>query len=400
MSAPAIRRAAYDVVVAGGGPAGLAAAAAAAAAGAETLLVEAQPSFGRPVRTSGGSWPPDLERFGLGEGVWHPVAAGELWSAGRTVRCRPTRALGCVLDVPAAWGELAARARRAGATLWPASAARWGGLAPGSALVELSGGPHPLVHARVVVDASGHRASLLRAAGLAPPLARRGIGVEETWEAAGWPDDTIVLAMGGVAPTGYAWLFPEGGGRVRVGVGVTRPGPAASARALLRGWLEREPRLASVRAGRLLERRAGTIPLDPHRPPPVGDRLVGCGDAAGQLSLLTGEGIRYALAAGEAAGRAGAAAAADGETSARSLRVRYSQAWWDAEGRLLERGDRAYEWMARLGDGHWDRVLDRLARLDADDVARLLHGDLSLPLLARLAPRTLRRRLGAGVSLA
>lgn len=380
-----------DVVIVGGGPGGLAAAAAAAGAGASTLLVEAGSELGRPVRTSGGSWPRDLRRLGLGPELWHPVRSCELWSAARTVRFDAGEEVGCVLDVPAAWRALADRARAAGAEISTATRARWHGTAAGGARIGLKGpGLDGVAECRVAIDASGHRAVLARAAGLATAPARWGIGVEETVEAPGWPPDLIALAVGGVAPGGYGWVFPEGGGRVRAGIGVTRPGPGPSPLVLLRQWVERDPRLAALRHGSAVTRQGGTLPIVAHRPPPVGERLIAVGDAAGQASLLAGEGIRYALAGGALAGEVAAVAAAEG-AGERFLRTRYARRWERDEGRMLRRAQAVYERAVALSDGEWDALLDRAARLDGADLARLVHGDLGLAFLARLAWRTRRR---------
>lgn len=62
-----------DVVVVGGGPGAPGAAVAGAREGADPLLVEAAPAFGRPVPTTGDSWPADLERFGLARVGWQTL---------------------------------------------------------------------------------------------------------------------------------------------------------------------------------------------------------------------------------------------------------------------------------------------------------------------------------------
>lgn len=398
---PGSNEPARDVVVVGGGPAGLAAAAAAAREGAATMLVEAAPTFGQPVRTTGGSWPADLEPFGLDASVWHPVRNCELWSARRTVRFSSSQTVGCVLDVPAAWGMLADRARLLGAELRTGVSGGWGGLAPDSVLVELhprEGGPAS-VPATVAIDATGHRGALVREARVARAPCRVGVGVEETIEAPGWDQSTIVLAMGDVAPAGYGWLFPEGGGRVRLGVGVTRPGAAGTPVDLLHGWLERDPRLAAVRGGRVLSRQGGTIPIRSHQPPPVADRLLVAGDAGGSISLLAGEGIRFALQAGDLAGQAAAEAAAGDRVGASHLRARYARRWDREHGRMLRRGDRVYRRAVTLSEEQWSAVLERASRLSPEELATLVRGDLSLGFLARLYWRTLRPRRAEGVRL-
>lgn len=381
MSATAAR----EVVVVGGGPAGLAAAAAAAHRGADVLLVEAGHEFGQPVRSTGGSWPADLERFGLDQSVWHPVRNCELWSGGRTVRFESPDAVGCVLDIPRAWALLAERARCRGAELQTGIAGEWERLTPEAALIRLrAGAESSLVRTRVAIDATGHRAALARRAGVAHGSCRVGVGVEETIHAPGWDQDTIVLGVGEIAPGGYGWLFPEGEGNVRIGIGVTRPGRSAAPIELLRRWLQNDPRLEAVRGGQLVSRQGGTIPIAAHQPPPVGDRLLVAGDAGGSISLLAGEGIRYALQEGDLAGRVAADAVPGDLLEARFLRATYARRWDHAHGRLLRRGDQIYLRAAALSDQQWETVLQRASRLSADELIALVHGDLSLAFLARV----------------
>lgn len=372
--------AAREVVVVGGGPAGLAAAAAAARRGADVLLVEVSNEFGQPVRTTGGSWPADLERFGLDHSVWHPVRDCELWSGRTTVRFESPEAVGCVLDIPRAWAQLAERARGRGAELRTGVAADWERLTPDAAVIRLrAGGETSLVRAQVAIDATGHRAT-----GVAHGPCRVGVGLEETIHAPDWDQDTIVLAVGEIAPGGYGWLFPEGHGNVRIGIGVTRPGSAGAPVELLHRWLETDPRLEVVRGGELVSRQGGTIPIAAHRPPPVGERLLACGDAGGSISLLAGEGIRYALDEGDLGGRVAADALRGELVDARFLRDSYARRWDHAHGRLLRRGDHIYLRAAALGADQWEAVLERASRLSPAELTALVHGDLSLAFLARV----------------
>src|SRR2546427_722675 len=96
----------------------------------------------------------------------------------------------------------------AGAAWGPAprgAGVREGGRVVGVAAREEGGGSFELP-ARVVVDATGYRAALARAAGLDPGFVRYGVGAEYDLYAPGYPQDEAVLLVGNqVAPTGYAW---------------------------------------------------------------------------------------------------------------------------------------------------------------------------------------------------
>jgi geranylgeranyl reductase family protein len=110
---------------------------------------------------------------------------------------------------------------------------------------------------------------------------------------------------------GYAWVFPVGGGRANVGVGVLRdrfPAGASGKQlsALWRDVLTRQ-RIRDVlgpRAEPVAAHRAWPIPAryDPARL--ASGRVLFAGDAAGVVDPMTGEGIAQALDTGAAAARA------------------------------------------------------------------------------------------------
>ena len=75
--------------------------------------------------------------------------------------------------------------------------------------------------AKLVIDATGHRSVLLKNAGLDPGFQRFGVGAEYDMYAPNCDENEAVLLVGDrVAPSGYAWVFPWGRHRVRVGVGI------------------------------------------------------------------------------------------------------------------------------------------------------------------------------------
>ena len=130
-----------------------------------------------------------------------------------------------------------------------------------------------------------------------------------------------------VAPSGYAWAFPHGDNRVRLGVGVIRPDVEADARAYLDSFTERLPALAPEFAGaNPLEYHTGLFPSEGVAPRFTSDGLIATGDSAGHGSTLVGEGIRFAIYSGRMAGKVAAGAARAGDTSAEAL-GRYEREW-------------------------------------------------------------------------
>ena len=113
-----------------------------------------------------------------------------------------------------------------------------------------------------------------------------------------------MILVGGVAPAGYAWAFPRGGTRVRVGVGVIQPDVDDNPRALYEPVADAlaEP----LRGARTLELHTGRIPSAEPPGRLTADGLMVVGDSAAQSNPLLGEGIRHVI---EAAWRAAPIAA-------------------------------------------------------------------------------------------
>lgn len=348
-----------DVVVVGGGPAGLATAAEAARGGLRTIVFERGHALGEPVRTSGGSFVKPLRALGVPARCWHPVHRIRVIGPTTDVTKRYRRALGCVLDVRATYQWLGQQAVEAGAEI-RLKAHVEGALTDGNRTTGVKArdpfrGSYEQP-ARIVVDASGHTGFLSRAAGLRPANERSAVGLELELHAPGYDQDEAVFWLGdAVAPGGYGWAFPVGGGRVRLGVGVVRPDSDAEPRVLLDRLLPAFAELTSTGSPvGPIESHSGLMPVLPPRATElVGNGLVVVGDAAGQGSTLLGEGIRYAIAAGRLAGRA----IATGSLSS------YPREWRRQTGRDLAIAYAVNTRICTYGDADWDRVIRRLDRL-------------------------------------
>ena len=371
-----------DVIVAGGGPAGLCAAHAAATAGARVTVLEREPSFGIPTRTSGGTFLADMRALGVPEGLVQPVGRVVFLGPSEQAWFHFAEPVVGILDVRALYQWLAERAGAAGATLRLRHTVQ--GVTQHASHVDVevrsAGGPQTL-EARIAVDATGTAAVLTGAVGMHPAFRRRGVGAEMDLHAPGWPADLCVLAMGErIAPSGYAWAFCHRPGRVRVGTGVMRPDSDADPRRLLDAVLELPVIREHLAGAQPIEMHAGIIPAEPLRHPVVRDRVVAAGDAAAQASTLVGEGIRFAMRAGDAAGRAAAAAAAgDG----RAL-DQYERTWRRRYARPFATAHRINLRLATFDDAHWDRAVRTVAQTPAWFVASALASDLRARHAARL----------------
>jgi len=136
--------------------------------------------------------------------------------------------------------------------------------------------------------------------------------LQERWEAEGdFEDCFYAFFRGAVSPT-YGYLIPKDGLLV-IGVGCPRSDASLITHYIrrFRGWLAEE----FAFRGEVLHRREGwAIPYGFIREGVGGAILVG--DAAGLCNPLSGEGIRFAIESGEAAGAAIREAADNGDTLA------------------------------------------------------------------------------------
>jgi geranylgeranyl reductase family protein len=95
---------------------------------------------------------------------------------------------------------------------------------------------------------------------------------------------------------GYAWIFPKGG-KLTLGLGAL-PGKNGNLNRIFRDFL-------SSRLGYLPPNRIGghLIPFNAYRKLPGRGNILLCGDAAGLVDPITGEGIAYAIQSGCLAAR-------------------------------------------------------------------------------------------------
>ncbi len=374
----------YDVLVVGGGPAGLSAAEEAAKTGARVALLERRKEIGYPVHTSGGSWISDMKALGIPSDLYHPIRSVTFLSPTRSARFDYPEPVCCVLDVRGVYQYVAGRAIAAGAELHPGSPVERPIVEDGKIVGVVAKDHRNRAgewRAPVVIDASGFSSTLVTRAGLRKGFQRYGYGAEYDLMAPHYDQDMLYLIMGSqVAPSGYAWAFPRGKGRVRLGVGVIRPDVDADAREYLDTFTERLPNLApDFKGASPVEYHTGLFPSEGVVESFVRDGLIATGDSAGQGSTLVGEGIRFALSSGAMAGAVAGEAARAGDPSAERL-ARYERQWRARFGREMDLSYIVNQRIARWSDAQWDEGMDLLTRLTPAQAADLLRGDYSVGL--------------------
>jgi digeranylgeranylglycerophospholipid reductase len=380
-----------DVLIVGGGPAGLAAAEAASKQNVRTIVLERQNEIGYPVHTSGGSWISDMKALSIPENLYHPITKVVFVSPNCEVPLDYHPAVACVLDVRGVYQHLASRAIAAGAILRVRHTVettmvgndRILGVTAKNHVSERIG-----IHAPVTIDASGFSRHVGVRTGIGKAFHRYGYGAEYDLYAPYYPQDELFLIMGSkYAPRGYAWAFPRGNGRVRLGVGVLHPDCDDDARAYLDSIVHDLPQLSGkFKDASAIEYHTGLFPSEGPLERFSRDGLLVAGDAGGQGSTLVGEGIRFAIYSGQMAGSVAAEAVKAGDTSAAFL-GRFDKQWRARFGRDMDIAYVINKHVANYSDEQWDNALDLMKRLTPAQGAQALRGDFSVGLIMGVIAR-------------
>jgi digeranylgeranylglycerophospholipid reductase len=381
----------YNVLIVGGGPAGLAAAEAAAKQGVCALVFERQNEIGYPIHTSGGSWVKDMKALAIPEHLYHPIRKVIFLSPQREVPLLYDTPVACVMDVRGVYQHLAGRAVAAGVTIRVRHTVDQVLQEDGRVLgvtVKNHVNEHFEARAEITIDASGFGRHIGVRTEMGKAFHRYGFGAEYDLYAPNYPQDELFLIMGSAyAPNGYAWAFPRGNGRVRLGVGVLHPDNDDDARVYLDRIMRDIPQLAQYFKGASpLEYHTGLFPSENYLERFSRDGLLLAGDAGGHGSTLVGEGIRFAIYSGQMAGEVAAEAIKAGDTSAEFL-GRFDKRWHARFGRDMDIAYMINKRIAAYSDAEWDDALDLMKRLTPAQVAQALRGDFTAGLVMSVLTR-------------
>jgi digeranylgeranylglycerophospholipid reductase len=352
-----------DVLVIGAGPAGAVAAWEAKRAAPElhVVLLERDALVGTPVRCAEGVGDAGLREFADPDGA--PWVARHIT---RVVFIAPDdmevkvaeRDVGWILDRTRFDAFLAERAVAVGAELVVGTEAA--GMtcdADGRWRVRLRGaGSDETCRARVVIGADGVEAMVGRWAGLDTRVPARDMEscAQYVVEGIDFDPDAIYLQFGrGIAPGGYAWVFPKGPGVANVGLGlVALKADGRNARQYLDDWIARR-----YPGGAKTGCTVGGVIVHTTIKQTYADGALIVGDAAHMINPLSGGGIVNAMKAGRLAGRVATAAIRAGDTSASRLSA-YHVSWMD----LLGDDHLKYYRLKQALEGLDDQFFNALAR--------------------------------------
>ena len=379
----------FDIVVVGAGPAGSSAAHEAARNGSSVVLLEKESVVAETVRTSGVTWIKDAQSFGIPEDCYNPIKNYSFCSPSNTVTISDDVAKAAVLDVRKTYRHLAKQAQESGAKLFVDTNVtdvitdeqkKPIGVIAKSADKEIK------FNAKVIIDCSGFQSVVGKMLGLVTQWERFGAGAEYEVRAENVDDKTWWLMVGQkYSPAGYAWIFPVGGDIVRIGVGIGKPESNVDPTERLNELMEnKEGPIKDLGEITKIEFHYGLIPNDGLSRKTIYDNLILVGDSAGQANPLVLEGIRYAIRFGRVAGKVASDAIKNDDTSENALRP-YETDWKKAIESKINSASKVQNRWIGLSDEQWEKELDVISELSADEFLDFIRADFGISKIVRLA---------------
>ena len=379
----------FDIVIVGAGPAGSSAAHEAARNGSSVALLEKESVVAETVRTSGVTWIKDAQSFGIPEDCYNPIKNYSFCSPSNTVTISDDVAKAAVLDVRKTYRHLAKQAQESGAKLFVDTNVtdvitdeqkKPIGVIAKSADKEIK------FNAKVVIDCSGFQSVVGKMLGLVTQWERFGAGAEYEVRAENVDDKTWWLMVGQkYSPAGYAWIFPVGGDIVRIGVGIGKPESNVDPTERLNELMEnKEGPIKDLGEITKIEFHYGLIPNDGLSRKTVYDNLILVGDSAGQANPLVLEGIRYAIRFGRVAGKVASDAIKNDDTSENALKP-YETDWKKAIESKINSASKVQNRWIGLSDEQWEKELDVISELSADEFLDFIRADFGISKIMRLA---------------
>ncbi|MFW9996667.1 MAG: geranylgeranyl reductase family protein [Candidatus Odinarchaeota archaeon] len=375
-----------DIIVIGGGPAGSQAAYEAAKRGVEVLVLDRKDSVGVPVQCGeaigksraelSNIWIP--ERSILNELTGMSVIA----PSGDSVDYTKGEVNGYIIDRRVFDKEHLIRAAETGADIKVGCHVINVKIDKENGKVAVSGrrrGESFEIEGKAAVGADGVHSIVARKAGLVKMTLAKDLDSSIACDMVGVSAqrvDFMDFYIGReICPRGYVWVFPKGENLCNVGIGIG-PGfgePGVTAHEYLVRWMKDNPIGSRItKNAKIVEYRVGAVPLGGLVKNPVGDHVVLVGDAAGQVSPITGGGLGYGSRGGQLAGIRLAEAVSEDNFSAKFLN-KYIDDWKDEFGRTFS----THFTMRKILEKITDKQLNLLAgHFTGKDVIEMVDGKL------------------------
>jgi digeranylgeranylglycerophospholipid reductase len=379
----------YDIVIVGAGPAGSSAAFSSASKGIKVALLEKEDSVAETVRTSGVTWIQNIKEYKIPEDCYNPIKNYSFCSPNNEVTISDTVPRAAVLDVRKTYRWLAQQAENQGADIFvKTNVTDVIKNERGDIVGIVANTPEGTVSffGKIIIDASGFGSIVSKSMGFVTQWEKFGAGAEYEVKAENVDPQTWWLMVGQkYSPAGYAWIFPISKEMVRIGVGVGKPDSSVDPTERLKQLMDsKEGPIGRLGKITPVEFHYGLIPNDGLSRKTVYNNLILVGDSAGQANPLVLEGIRYAIKFGRIAGNVAVSAIHSGNTDESAL-MPYEDNWRkEIESKIKSAGKVQSRWIG-LTDDQWDKELDIIKELNAEEFLDFIKADFGLSNLLRLA---------------
>jgi|MTBAKSStandDraft_1061840.scaffolds.fasta_scaffold26471_3 digeranylgeranylglycerophospholipid reductase len=359
----------FDVIVAGAGPAGSLAARYIAENGFSVALLEKRQEVGSPVRCAEGvseKWL--LKHTGVEDSWIEAEVKGALLRApDGTTAVMNYSEKGYILDRARFDRDLAWKAAENGAFLLTRAAVTKIDPHDDFFIVRTDHPVHREFRATLLILADGIESALAPQLGIRTTLAPSDIEMCLQYTLEGAPHEEGFIEMAGgneIAPGGYAWIFPKGGNRANVGLGLlgSRSMAGFNARFYLDRFVaQRFPRASVIRTV------AGAVSASEPLEEVCGEGFMIAGDAARLANPLTGAGIGNALESGALAGETAVEALKAGSRSREALEP-YKQKLMRSIGNTTKKFYRIKEPFVKFSDDDIINMIRIVSQIDPNRV--------------------------------
>ena len=359
----------FDVIVAGAGPAGSLAARYIAENGFSVALLEKRQEVGSPVRCAEGVSEKWLLKHAGVEDSWieAEVKGALLRAPDGTTAVMNYSEKGYILDRARFDRDLAWKAAENGAFLLTRAAVTKIDPHDDFFIVRTDHPVHREFRATLLILADGIESALAPQLGIRTTLAPSDIEMCLQYTLEGAPHEEGFIEMAGgneIAPGGYAWIFPKGGNRANVGLGLlgSRSMAGFNARFYLDRFVaQRFPRASVIRTV------AGAVSASEPLEEVCGEGFMIAGDAARLANPLTGAGIGNALESGALAGETAVEALKAGSRSREALEP-YKQKLMRSIGNTTKKFYRIKEPFVKFSDDDIINMIRIVSQIDPNRV--------------------------------
>lgn len=387
----------YDVVVVGAGPSGSLAAREAAKNGSSVLLIEKRQEIGDPVRCAEGIGYPrvsDYIKFSE-KSICTEIRKSTIVAPDGTelkLGSSDPNMKGYILERKIFDRELANEASKAGAEVRVKTSATGliieNGQVCGVRVRHLDSEQE--IRCKVVIGADGVESKVGRWAGLDTTLPLKNVEscVQYLVSEIQVNQDEIKIYMGNdIAPGGYLWIFPKGGNKANIGIGLLGSRVRENARPIdyLNKFIEKK-----FPEGKILEMHFGGVPVSGQMDKFYGNGFMLVGDAARLVDPVTGGGIATAIISGYLAGQRAAQAVKVGDFSEKFFK-QYQKSWEKEFKKEFKRNIILKEYALSLSDEEANKKAHELENIDLSDSMNL---EVFLKVLAKV-DKVLLLKLGA-----